>query len=89
MQRLVATLRDRYEHRPAESYSATLFNSGRAAIARKVGEEATEVILAAVGGEGRERIISESADLVFHLVALLVSEGIDWTEIEAELARRR
>jgi phosphoribosyl-ATP pyrophosphohydrolase/phosphoribosyl-AMP cyclohydrolase len=89
MQRLVATLRDRYEHRPATSYSAKLFDGGRNAIAQKVGEEATEVILAAVGGEGRERLISESADLVFHLVALLVNEGIDWSEIETELRRRR
>lgn len=88
LQRLMATLRDRYETRPPESYTAKLFDKGRGAIAQKVGEEATEVIVAALNGEGRERVISEAADLVFHLAALLVHEGIAWTEVEAELQRR-
>jgi phosphoribosyl-ATP pyrophosphohydrolase/phosphoribosyl-AMP cyclohydrolase len=89
MQRLVTTLRDRFEKRPEGSYSAKLFDGGRTAMAQKIGEEAVEVIVAALGSEGRERVISESADLVFHLVALLVNEGIDWSEIEAELRQRR
>jgi len=88
LEQLVATLRDRYERRPPESYSATLFNAGRPALARKVGEEATEVVIAALAGEGRSRVISEAADLLFHLIALLVNEGIDFREVEAELQAR-
>ena len=88
LQQLASTLRDRYAKRPADSYSTSLFAKGRNAIAQKIGEEASEVIVAALGGEGRERVISESADLVFHLMALLTNEGIDWTEVEGELERR-
>jgi phosphoribosyl-ATP pyrophosphohydrolase len=46
------------------------------------------VVVAVLAGEGRERVISESADLVFHLAALLVNEGIDWSDVEKELSRR-
>ena len=88
LHQLAATLRDRYEKRPAGSYSASLFAKGRNAIAQKIGEEASEVIVAALGGEGRDRVIAESADLVFHLMTLLVNEGIDWSDVEAEIQRR-
>lgn len=88
MQRLMATLRDRHENRPAGSYSASLFDGGRNAIAQKIGEEAAEVMVAALGGEGGKRLIAESADLVFHLAALLVNEGLDWNDVENELQRR-
>lgn len=88
LQKLIATLRDRYENRPSGSYTAKLFDQGRGKIAQKVGEEATEVIVAALNGEGRERVMSEAADLVFHLATLLVHEGIDWSEVEMELQRR-
>jgi phosphoribosyl-ATP pyrophosphohydrolase/phosphoribosyl-AMP cyclohydrolase len=86
--RLMDVLRDRFARRPEGSYSAKLFDGGVRKIAQKIGEEATEVIVAALGGEGRERVISESADLVFHLCALLVNEGIEWSDVEAELRRR-
>ena len=88
LEKLMNTLRERFALRPEDSYSAKLFNRGRGAIAQKIGEEATEVIVAALDGEGRERVISEAADLVFHLAALLVNEGIDWSAIEDELQRR-
>ena len=88
LQKLMATLRSRYEKRPEGSYSARLFNKGRGKIAQKLGEEATEVIVAALNGEGRERVIYEAADLMYHLAALLVNEGIDWSEVETELQRR-
>ena len=48
----------------------------------------SEVIVAALGGEGRERVVAESADLVYHLMALLTNEGIRWSEVEAEIERR-
>ena len=87
LQRLMTILRDRYEKRPEGSYTAYLFNEGRDKILKKIGEEATEVVIAAKG-QGRERMISETADLLYHLSVLLVDEGIDWTDVEEELRRR-
>ncbi len=87
LDQLMTTLRDRNAKRPEGSYSARLFDGGRDRILKKIGEEATEVVIAAKG-EGRARTISEIADLVFHLSVLLVDEGIDWRDIEDELARR-
>lgn len=87
LDRLLAVLRDRREKRPAGSYSASLFDKGRDAIVKKLGEEAVEVIIAAKG-EGRERTISEIADLVFHLSVLMADVGLQWRDIEEELAKR-
>jgi phosphoribosyl-AMP cyclohydrolase / phosphoribosyl-ATP pyrophosphohydrolase len=84
---LMRVLRDRYASRPPGSYSATLFNAGREKILKKVGEESAEVIIAALT-EPRERVISEVADLVFHVSVLLTDIGIDWSEIGTELAKR-
>jgi phosphoribosyl-AMP cyclohydrolase / phosphoribosyl-ATP pyrophosphohydrolase len=85
--RLMNTLRDRHANRPEGSYSTYLFNEGRDKILKKVGEEATEVVIAAKG-DSRERIVSEMADLVFHLSALMVDAAIDWSDIDAELEKR-
>jgi phosphoribosyl-ATP pyrophosphohydrolase/phosphoribosyl-AMP cyclohydrolase len=87
LERLMAVLRKRYEHRPTGSYSASLFDRGRDTILKKIGEEATEVVIAAKG-QGRERMISEIADLVFHVCVLMVDEGLEWADVETELARR-
>ena len=84
LDRLMDVLRDRREKRPAGSYSASLFDKGRNEILKKIGEEAIEVVLA----RGSERIVSEVADLIFHISALLADEGLDWRDIEAELLRR-
>ena len=84
---LIAILRDRHEKRPEGSYSAYLFNQGRDKILKKIGEESTEVVIAAKG-QGRDRIISEMADLLYHLSVLLVDEGLDWRDVEEELRRR-
>jgi phosphoribosyl-ATP pyrophosphohydrolase/phosphoribosyl-AMP cyclohydrolase len=84
---LMAVLRDRREKRPEGSYTAKLFTEGRGRIAKKIGEEATEVVIAALS-ETRERMISEIADLVFHVTVLMADEGIDWAEIEEELEQR-
>jgi len=85
---LMAVLRDRREKRPEGSYTAKLFAGGRGRIAKKIGEEATEVVIAALS-ESRERMISEIADLVFHVSVLMADEGVEWREIEAELERRK
>jgi len=85
---LTELLRRRRRELPAGSYSAALFSAGRARIAQKVGEEAVEVVVAAVRG-AREELVSEAADLVFHLLVLLVDAGIDPCEVLGELGRRR
>ena len=87
LDRLLDVLRDRREKRPAGSYSASLFDKGRDEIVKKIGEEAVEVIIAAKG-QGRERLVSEIADLLFHVSVLLADEGLDWQDIEAELYKR-
>jgi len=84
---LASTLRSRYDERPDGSYSAYLFNEGRDKILKKIGEEATEVVIAAKG-QGRERMTSEIADLLYHLSVLLTDEGIAWSEISEELRKR-
>jgi phosphoribosyl-ATP pyrophosphohydrolase/phosphoribosyl-AMP cyclohydrolase len=87
LDRLMNVLRDRREKRPEGSYSAKLFNGGRGRMAKKIGEEATEVVIAALS-ETRERLVSEIADLVFHVSVLMTDEGIEWSEVEGELASR-
>jgi phosphoribosyl-ATP pyrophosphohydrolase/phosphoribosyl-AMP cyclohydrolase len=88
VEQLMAVLRDRRENRPEGSYSAYLFNEGRDKILKKVGEEATEVVIAAKG-DSRERLVSEMADLLYHLSVLLVDEGIGWEAVYEELEGRR
>ena len=73
---------------PAGSYVADLFAKGEAQICRKIGEEATEVVTAALGGEGDERVVSEIADLWFHSMVLLARRGVPLRRVFAELARR-
>jgi phosphoribosyl-ATP pyrophosphohydrolase len=84
---LFALIESRRTDAPPGSYTASLFASGEDEIAKKVGEEAIEVIVAAKG-QGRERLISEAADLVYHLLVLLAQEDVSWAEVEAELERR-
>ncbi len=87
LERLISVLRDRYANRPEGSYSSYLFNEGRDKILKKIGEEATEVVIAAKG-QVRERTISEIADLVYHLSVLMVDEGVGWAEVAEELEKR-
>jgi phosphoribosyl-ATP pyrophosphohydrolase/phosphoribosyl-AMP cyclohydrolase len=73
---------------PAGSYVAGLFAKGQPQICRKIGEEAAEVMTAALGGEGDERVVSEVADLWFHTMVLLSARGIPLRRVFEELARR-
>ena len=82
------TLRQRAARPAADSYTARLLAAGEDEIVKKVGEEAVEVILAAKG-QGDARLVEESADLVYHLLVLLLSRGLSWADVEAELVRRR
>ncbi|GIV77418.1 phosphoribosyl-ATP diphosphatase [Litorilinea aerophila] len=72
---------------PAGSYTASLFAAGENEILKKIGEEAVEVLIAAKG-EGDERVIYEMADLIYHSLVLLSARGLQWSDVEAELARR-
>ena len=69
------------------SYTAKLFTKGRAKIAQKVGEEAVETVIAAVS-QGQPEVISESADLLYHLMVLWADCGITPDMVWAELDRR-
>ena len=69
------------------SYTARLFAKGRAKIAKKTGEEAVEVVVAALA-EGRQELAAESADLLYHLLVLWASAGIKPRDVWAQLAKR-
>lgn len=85
---LYRLLEQRKKELPEGSYSAGLFRKGLDSILKKVGEEATETVVAAKGGK-RKEIIWESTDLIFHLLVMLVETGVRLEEIEQELGRRR
>lgn len=84
---LEAIIRDRKANPKAGSYTNTLFDSGVNKIAQKVGEEATEVIVAALG-QGRNEQIGELSDLFYHTLVLMAQLDISLDDVRAELARR-
>ena len=88
LERLERTIEERKVNRPAGSYVASLLSAGEAEMCRKIGEEATEVITAALGGQGDRRVVEEVADLWFHTLVLLAARGIPLREVLKELARR-
>ena len=73
---------------PAGSYVGGLLAKGEAAMCRKIGEEAVEVVTAALGGEGDRRLVEEMADLWFHTLVLLGERGIPLRDVLKELSRR-
>jgi phosphoribosyl-ATP pyrophosphohydrolase len=85
--RLEAVIAARREAGATDSYVASLFAKGREKIAQKVGEEATETVIAAVSGDAGQ-LTSEAADLVFHLLILLADAGLNFDAVLAELDRR-
>jgi phosphoribosyl-ATP pyrophosphohydrolase len=85
--RLAATIASRRGGDPASSYVASLFAKGDDAILKKIGEEATETVMAAKDGDPA-RITSEVADLWFHCLVLLARHGLSPEDVLAELARR-
>ncbi len=87
LETLFATIEQRKANPPSGSYTASLFAKGENEICKKIGEEAVEVILAAKG-ETDDRVVYETADLVYHCMVLLAARGLRWQEVEAELARR-
>jgi len=87
LQELYAVIEQRKEQRPEGSYTTYLFNSGLDKILKKVGEEATETIVAAKNADGS--LVPETADLLYHLIVLLVERGVTLDEIRRELKERR
>lgn len=85
--RLQAVIRDRKSSNAGTSYVASLFAKGREKIAQKVGEEATETVIAALTGSPQE-LTAEAADLLFHLMILLEEAGTDLDAVLTELERR-
>ncbi len=84
---LYATITDRRQNPRPGSYTNTLFEAGEDEIVKKMGEEAIEVLIAAKG-QTEQRMIEESADLLYHLWVLLAWRGIHPDQVLAELERR-
>lgn len=84
---LASILEQRKTHDPHTSYVASLYAKGLDTILKKIGEEATETVIAAKGGNN-EQIVYEVADLWFHSLVLLAHQGLTPNDVLAELERR-
>ena len=84
---LFQIIEDRKKEQPEGSYTVKLMTAGVNQILRKIGEETLEVIFAAKD-EGDQRLVEESADLIYHLWVLLSYQGIGLDQVKAELAAR-
>jgi len=87
LNQLQAVLEARKQATPESSYVAGLYAKGRATIAKKLGEEAVETVIAAMQND-REQLIYETADLWFHSMVLLADAGLEPQDVLNELARR-
>ena len=87
LRQLAKVLEQRKQADPDSSYVAGLYHKGLDSILKKVGEEATETVIAAKGGNADE-LVYETADLWFHTLVLLVHQGVDPDRVFNELERR-
>jgi len=87
LQILESTIADRLEEPSQESYTANLAASGTKRIAQKVGEEAVELALASVAGD-RNEVLNEAADLIYHLLVLLHTQGVRLDDVIGTLEAR-
>jgi len=87
LNRLAEVLEQRKQAEPDSSYVAKLYSKGLDAILKKIGEEATETVMAAKDGD-RDKIIYETADLWFHSMVLLAHQGLGPDDVTRELDRR-
>lgn len=85
LKELEEVIRNRWESPSEDSYTSELFREGSGVMKKKLGEETIEVIVS----PDRENLVAESADLIYHLLVLLRSRGIDLGEVMNELRRRR
>lgn len=84
---LYRLIQDRKENRPEGSYTTYLFDSGLDKILKKVGEEATETIVASKN-QATSELVAEASDLIYHLMVLLVERGVSLDEVTGELKQR-
>lgn len=87
LERLAETLEQRKSQDPQQSYVASLYAKGLDRILKKIGEEATETVIAAKSGE-KGQIVYEMADLWFHCLVLLAQQDLGPEDVLQELARR-
>lgn len=87
LKQLTAVLEERKDASPDSSYVASLYAKGLDAILKKVGEEATETVMAAKDGQ-LDKIVYETADLWFHTMVMLAQQGLSSDDVLDELARR-
>jgi phosphoribosyl-ATP pyrophosphohydrolase len=87
LERLADTVSERAGAAPDSSYTAKLLSQGTEKCAKKVGEEAVETALAAMSGD-REHLVSETADLLYHLLVLLQGSGVPLSAVMSELEGR-
>lgn len=88
LEELFAVIQDRKKRMPEDSYTASLLEAGVDEILEKLGEESTELLLAAKADQQKE-IAHESADLVYHLLVLLAAKDMELDALLAELKDRR
>ena len=87
LERLAATIESRKEADPASSWTAKLLAQGPEKAAEKFGEEAVEAVIEAVKGD-RDRLTSEAADVLYHLLVMLASRDVSLEDVLGELERR-
>ena len=87
LQRLAALIHSRRGESASKSYTRELLDAGPERCARKLGEEATETVIAALGTD-KTALTREAADLVYHLLVLLESRQVPWSDVLEELEQR-
>ncbi len=87
VQWLFDVIQDRKQNPVEKSYTSRLFAEGLPKIAQKVGEEATEVVIAALAQDD-QRLVEEAADLTYHILVLLAARGLTPAHVLAELEKR-
>ena len=87
LENLAAIIAERARGSAAPSYTRTLLEAGVEKCAKKLGEEATETVVAALGTD-KKALVGESADLLYHLLVVLEARGVKLGEVYAELERR-
>jgi phosphoribosyl-ATP pyrophosphohydrolase len=87
IQWLFEVIEDRKQNPTSKSYTSSLFSEGLPKIAQKVGEEGTEVVVAALAQDD-QRLIEEVADLTYHTLVLLAARGVTPADVVAELEKR-
>lgn len=88
LEELYAVVKDRKLNPKEGAYTTYLFEKGIDKICKKIGEESTEVVIAAKN-QKKSEVVYEISDLIYHLNVLMLDQGVDWDDIYAELKRRR